>query len=178
METLSLNGAKLLKKTNLASAKYLGTLDMFSIPPATTTSLMPNCILCAASIVAAKIYIVALSYKQVTSLGPYNIYINGDKGSLGNDLLIATRRCTPFIPDAQTLLTVVQITVLGSPAPNAACLAGACPKFALRTLPKKTSSTSDGSTCALLIAPKVALKREITLCHLTMILYNEQIMSN
>lgn len=31
----------------------------------------------------------------------------------------------PFIPDAQTLLTVVQITVLGIPAPIAACLAGA-----------------------------------------------------
>lgn len=45
----------------------------------------------------------------------------------------------PFIPDAQTLLTVVQTTELGIPAPSAACLAGACPKFALRTLPKKTS---------------------------------------
>lgn len=58
----------------------------------------------------------------------------------------------PFNPDAQTLLTVVQTTEWDSPAPNAACLAGACPKFALRTLPKKTSSTSDGSTFALLSA--------------------------
>lgn len=58
----------------------------------------------------------------------------------------------PFNPDAQTLLTVVQITELGIPAPNAACLAGACPRFALRTFPKKTSSTSDGSTLALLRA--------------------------
>lgn len=59
---------------------------------------------------------------------------------------------TPFIPDAQTLLTVVQTTDLGSPAPRAACLAGACPKLALRTFPKYTSSTSDGSTLALLRA--------------------------
>lgn len=58
----------------------------------------------------------------------------------------------PFIPDAQTLLTVVQITELGIPAPKAACLAGACPRFALRTFPKKTSCTSDGSTFALLRA--------------------------
>jgi hypothetical protein len=47
---------------------------------------------------------------------------------------------------------VEQTTELGIPAPNAACLAGACPKFALRTLPKKTSCTSDGSTFALLRA--------------------------
>lgn len=32
---------------------YLGAFDMLSMPPATTTSLMPNWILCAASIVAA-----------------------------------------------------------------------------------------------------------------------------
>lgn len=58
----------------------------------------------------------------------------------------------PFIPDAQTLLTVVQITELGIPAANAACLAGAWPKLALRTFPKKTSCTSDGSRFALLRA--------------------------
>lgn len=66
-----------------------------------------------------------------------------------------TGRLIPFNPDAQTLFTVVQITVLGIPAPNAACLAGACPRFALRTFPKTTSSTSDGSTFAFLRAPKV-----------------------
>lgn len=38
--------------TNLASARYFGTFDMLSMPPATTTSLMPNWMLCAASIVA------------------------------------------------------------------------------------------------------------------------------
>lgn len=59
---------------------------------------------------------------------------------------------TPFIPEAQTLLTVVQITELGIPAPRAACLAGACPTLALITFPKNTSCTSDGSTFALLRA--------------------------
>lgn len=66
----------------------------------------------------------------------------------------------PFIPDAQTLLTVVQTTVLGIPAPSAACLAGAWPRFALSTFPKNTSSTSDGSIFALLRAPKVELKKK------------------
>jgi hypothetical protein len=50
----------------------------------------------------------------------------------------------PFIPDEQTLLIVVQITEVGMPAPKAACLAGAWPKFALRTIfPKKTYCTSE-----------------------------------
>lgn len=40
--------------SNLASARYLGALDMLSMPPATTTSLLPNWIVCAASIVAVK----------------------------------------------------------------------------------------------------------------------------
>lgn len=60
----------------------------------------------------------------------------------------------PFIPDAHTLLMVVQTTVFGIPAPNAACLAGACPKLALKTLPKKTSCTRAGATFALLRAPE------------------------
>jgi hypothetical protein len=46
----------------------------------------------------------------------------------------------------------VQTTDLDSPAPRAACLAGACPKLALSTFPKNTSCTSDGSTLALLRA--------------------------
>lgn len=58
----------------------------------------------------------------------------------------------PFIPDEQTLLIVVQTTDVGIPAANAACLAGAWPKLALRTFPKKTSCTRDGSTLALLRA--------------------------
>lgn len=69
----------------------------------------------------------------------------------------------PFIPDAQTLFTVVQTTELGIPAPSAACLAGAWPKFALRTLPKNTSCTNDGSTFALL---RAAASR-----HKTLIIY-------
>lgn len=47
------------------------------------------------------------------------------------------------------------MTVFGMPAPNAACLAGAWPKFALRTFPKKTSWTSCGSMLALFRAPAV-----------------------
>lgn len=39
---------------NLASAMYLGEFDMLSMPPATTTSLIPNWMLCAASIMAVK----------------------------------------------------------------------------------------------------------------------------
>lgn len=57
------------------------------------------------------------------------------------------------MPDAQTLFMVVQTTVFGIPAPSAACLAGACPKLALKTLPKNTSSTNLGSTLAFLRAP-------------------------
>ncbi len=33
---------------------------------------------------------------------------------------------TAFMPDAHTLLTVVHTVDTGSPAPSAACLAGAC----------------------------------------------------
>ena len=73
-----------------------------------------------------------------------------------SEIGISNRRCelvhiknAPFIPEAHTLLMVVQITEYGNPAPNAACLAGAWPKFALRTFPKKTSCTRDGSTFAL-----------------------------
>lgn len=69
------------------------------------------------------------------------------------------KRSLPLIPEEQTLLMVVQTTELGIPAPSAACLAGACPKFALRTLPKNTSCTTEGSKFALLRAaePKTVL---------------------
>ena len=40
--------------TDLASAMYFGAFDMLSMPPATTTSLMPSWIDCAANIVAAE----------------------------------------------------------------------------------------------------------------------------
>ena len=113
---------------NLASARYLGTLDMLSIPPDTTISLTPNWILCAASIVAA-----ITSIKRTMIL-----HFSVSFGERGKDA-VSDDRVAPFIPDAQTLLMVVQTTELGIPAPNAACLAGACPKFALRTFPKKTS---------------------------------------
>jgi hypothetical protein len=59
---------------------------------------------------------------------------------------------TAFIPEEQTLLTVVQETELGKPAPSAACLAGAWPRLAVSTFPMNTSCTSAGSTLALLRA--------------------------
>lgn len=130
--------------TNLASARYLGTLDMLSMPPATTTSLMPSWMLCAASIVAVK------NERQISLWQVLH--------SLARNKANQNLRRVPFIPDAQTLLTVVQTTEFGTPAPNAACLAGACPKFALRTLPKKTSCTDDGSTLALFRAASVSTK--------------------
>lgn len=133
---------------NLASAKYLGALDMLSIPPATMTSLIPNWILCDASIIAA-----------MTNKMPTDVKMNSQTIKNRNETQERmgeekekTSFMLPFSPDAQTLLTVVQTTEFGIPAPNAACLAGACPRFALRTLPKKTSCTSDGSTFALLRA--------------------------
>ncbi len=64
-------------------------------------------------------------------------------------------RSLPFMPEAQTLLTVVQTTVLGKPAPIAAWRAGACPRFALSTLPKNTSCTVAGSTPAFWSAARL-----------------------
>ena len=42
-----------------------------------------------------------------------------------------------FMPEAQTLLTVVDGVDFGSPANKAACLAGACPRPACKTQLKK-----------------------------------------
>lgn len=41
-----------IQVANRASTIYLGALDMLSMPPATTTSLIPSSMLCAANIVA------------------------------------------------------------------------------------------------------------------------------
>lgn len=59
---------------------------------------------------------------------------------------------TDFIPDAQTLLTVVAGVQTGKPAPRADCLAGACPSPACITLPMYTSFTSSGGIPALSMA--------------------------
>ena len=60
--------------------------------------------------------------------------------------------CVPnmiaFMPEAHTLLMVVQGTELGKPAPIAACLAGACPTPACKTFPINTSLTNAGSMFA------------------------------
>src|SRR5262245_20177170 len=53
---------------------------------------------------------------------------------------------TVFIPDPHILLTVVHGTDCGSPAPSAACRAGAWPRPAGSTQPISTSLMSCGST--------------------------------
>lgn len=113
---------------------------MLSMPPTTTISLAPSWILCAAIIDAEQ-----KDYKGHALL----LFLHTKFFETHILLVQQQERIQPFIPDEQTLLTVVQITELGMPAPRAACLAGACPKFAHRTLPKKTSCTSEGSTFAL-----------------------------
>jgi hypothetical protein len=55
---------------------------------------------------------------------------------------------TARIDDAQTLLIVSAGVSFGSPAPIAACRAGACPAPAWSTWPISTYSTSEGSTPA------------------------------
>jgi hypothetical protein len=53
-----------------------------------------------------------------------------------------------FMPDPHILFSVVQGTDFGSPAPKAACRAGAWPCPAPSTLPISTSSTSSAATPA------------------------------
>ncbi len=60
------------------------------------------------------------------------------------DFIICAAITIDFNPEAQTLLMVVQGTVLGIPANMAACRAGACPSLACKTFPIKTSSTKSG----------------------------------
>lgn len=83
--------------------------------------------------------------------------------------MASTPSISAFIADAHTLLTVVHGVACDSPAPNAACLAGACPTPAVSTFPKNTSSTLAGeiparATASLMAtAPSAgALKEENT----------------
>ena len=62
-----------------------------------------------------------------------------------------------FIPDEQTLFTVVHGTSSGIPAFNAACLAGAWPTPAWTTWPINTSLTSFGCKLILSRAPLIAM---------------------
>ena len=63
-----------------------------------------------------------------------------------------------FIPEAQTLLIVVQGIVFGIPEKRTACLVGACPMPALTTLPRNTSLTPEelGSILARASAALIA----------------------
>lgn len=58
----------------------------------------------------------------------------------------------PFMPEAQTLLTVVEIVVSLRPAPRAAWRAGFWPRPADKTQPKMTSSTASAGKLAFLRA--------------------------
>ena len=64
---------------------------------------------------------------------------------------------TDFMPLAHILLSVVQGVSSLSPEPRQTCLAGAYPLPAAITLPRYTSSTSSGATCACARAPLVAI---------------------
>ena len=62
--------------------------------------------------------------------------------SLSPSIILCVPNINAFIPDAQTLFTVVHGAVFIIPAPNDACLAGAWPIFACNTFPIITSSIS------------------------------------
>src|SRR5438093_914367 len=55
---------------------------------------------------------------------------------------------TAFRPEPQTLLIVRAATLGGRPAPRAAWRAGACPRPAVTTVPRLTSSTASGGDAA------------------------------
>jgi len=63
---------------------------------------------------------------------------------------------TDFMPEAQTLLIVVQGTLRGRPPNMAAWRAGAWPAPADTTLPRMTSSTSSGDTPERSMAARTA----------------------
>jgi hypothetical protein len=61
-----------------------------------------------------------------------------------------------FIPLAQTLLTAVVGVSTLHPAPKIACLSGACPRDAYKTLPMNPSSISSGESPECSMAPLMA----------------------
>ena len=63
-----------------------------------------------------------------------------------------------YLPEAQTLFTVVQGVSVDKPANSAACLAGAWPKLALTTLPIYTSCTWSGAIPARSTAALMAIE--------------------
>ncbi len=63
-------------------------------------------------------------------------------------LIACAASITALSPDPHTLLIVIAGTVPGTPAPMAACRAGACPTPPCTTLPTMTSSSASASTPA------------------------------
>ena len=66
-----------------------------------------------------------------------------------------------FIPEPHILLIVVAGTEFGMPAPNAACRAGAWPRFAGSTQPMITSCTSLAASPESLSAAAIAIAAEL-----------------
>jgi hypothetical protein len=67
-------------------------------------------------------------------------------------------------PDRQTLLMVIEGTVIGMPALTAAWREGICPAPAWRTWPMITYSTASGATPALSSAALIAMPPSSTAC--------------
>ena len=71
-------------------------------------------------------------------------------------LMTSWANITARMPEPQTLEMVVQPTPFGSPAPSAACRAGAWPRPADSTLPMNTSSTASPAKPARSSAARMA----------------------
>jgi len=71
-------------------------------------------------------------------------------------MILCAPKMIDFMPDAQTLFTVVQHVEKSSPPKIALCLAGACPCPALNTFPIIHSWTSLGSIPARSTADRIA----------------------
>ena len=71
----------------------------------------------------------------------------------------SSRSCasmTAFMPEPHILLMVIAPVEAGNPAPRAACRAGAWPRPAGSTQPKRTSSTESGGMPARSTAARMA----------------------
>ena len=82
--------------------------------------------------------------------------VGGNAGAAG--VRAATQALGAQTGGARTLLTVVQTVESSIPAPLAACLAGAWPRPAERTLPMITSLMSSAWRPARLTAPLMAVE--------------------
>src|SRR3990167_9555403 len=77
-------------------------------------------------------------------------------------MILSRAIITAFIPEPHILLTVVQSTLTGKPAPKATCLAGACPRPAGNTQPMITSSIFSAGRFARVNAARKATCPKLT----------------